>query len=193
MHDTFLVYCDYVALKQHFSKPGYDYFKYNGKMRLKPSSFNGRKDKLFFQKLAKRVDYKDFLIANLSVNEKAWIRDLAYSEQAEKIYSDWQKRQQSLSYVFKQELGKLEEPFDSNLLCEDNEHPYLLRLYLSNEISLETICILLDLTKAYKHWDDKLKYDPLWDSISLKIKKYMPFIKYDKEKIKKIVVDKFNH
>ena len=132
-----------------------------------------------------------FLIANLAIDSKAWIRDLAYSETAEKTYKDWLKRQQSLTYNFKQELSKLDEDFNNNFLIKDNDHPILLKKFLGSEISLETICILLDLTGAKNHWDKKMQYDLVWDNTRTKIEKYTPFIKYDKEKIKNILLDHF--
>lgn len=188
---VFAVYQDYVALKNHFSKPNYDYFKYNGKTGVKKESFDARKDRLFFEKVAKRQDYHDFFVANLCENSKLWIKDLAYSEEANKKFAEWKKKHQSLSYFFKNELSKLNDNFDSNFSCK-NQHPILLKLYLSGELSLETLCILLDLTGAIKDWDKKMEYDPIWDEISLKVKKYIPFIRYDKEKFKKIVLDKYS-
>ena len=184
-------YKEYLALKNHFSKPSYDYFKYNGKVKVNASSFDSRKDKLFFQKLAKHPDVHSFLIANLAIDSKAWIRDLAYSETAEKTYKDWLKRQQSLTYNFKQELSKLDEDFNNNFLIKDNDHPILLKKFLGSEISLETICILLNLTGAKNHWDKKMQYDLVWDNTRTKIEKYTPFIKYDKSKIKNILLDHF--
>lgn len=192
MMSAFECYKEYLALKNHFSKPDYDYFKYNGKLRANADSFNTRKDKLFFQKLAKHPDVHNFLVANLSENEKHWIRDLAYSENAEKTYKDWLKRQQSLSYVFKQELGKLDSDFNRNFVVKSNEHPLLLKLFLAREISLETLCLLLEFTGAKKHWDSKMQYDLVYDSIKTKIEKYSPFIRCDREKLRKIVVDHFS-
>jgi hypothetical protein len=191
MMSAFDCYKEYVALKNHFTKPTYDYFKYNGKAKLNFDSFDKRKDKLFFQKLAKHPDVHNFLIANLADNEKHWIRDLAYSESAEKTYKDWLKRQQSLSYVFKSELSELKTDFNENFVCKDGTHPYLLKLYLGKQISLETLCLLLEVTGAKKHWDSKMEYDLVWDSLKTKIEKYSPFIKCDKDKIKKIVLDYF--
>ena len=191
MMSAFECFKEYVALKNHFSKPTYDNFKYNGKVKLNPSSFDTRKDKLFFQKLAKHPDVQNFLIANLSENERAWIKDLAYSEDAEKVYKTWLKRQQSLSYVFKQELGKLDSDFNRNFLCKSNEHPMLLKKFLGKEISLETMCLLLEFAGAKKHWDSKMQYDLVYDSVRTKIEKYSPFIKCDKDKLKKIVLDYF--
>ena len=104
---AFEAYKEYVALKNHFTKANYDYIKYNGHVTVKLDSFNKRKDKLFFEKLAKIENVHEFLIANFSVNPKLWIRDLAYSEDAQLTYNDWKKRQQSLTYNLKQDLGKL--------------------------------------------------------------------------------------
>jgi hypothetical protein len=191
MMSAFECYKEYVALKNHFTKPTYDYFKYNGKVKLNPDSFDKRKDKLFFQKLAKHPDVHNFLIANLSDNEKSWIRELAYSEEAEKTYKVWLKRHQSLTYVFKQELGNLDTRFNENFVCPESSHPYLLKLYLGKQISLETLCLLLEITGAKKHWDSKMEYDLIWDSLKIKIEKYSPFIKCDKDKIKNIVLDYF--
>lgn len=189
---AFECYKEYLALKNHFSKPDYDYFKYNGKLRANADSFNTRKDKLFFQKLAKHPDVHNFLVANLSENEKHWIRDLAYSENAEKTYKNWLKRQQSLSYIFKQELGKLDSDFNRNFVVKSNEHPLLLKLFLAKEISLETLCLLLEFTGAKKHWDNKMQYDLVYDIVKTKIEKYTPFIRCDREKLRKVVLDYFS-
>ena len=134
-----------------------DYIKYNGHVTVKRASFDKRKDKVFFEKLAKNPDVHEFLIANFSVNPKLWIRDLAYSEDAQLTYNDWKKRQQSLTYNLKQDLGKLFTDFNKNFIVANNEHPALLRLYLGGQVTLESLCILLDLIKAKKHWDSKLE------------------------------------
>jgi hypothetical protein len=191
MMSAFECYKEYLALKNHFSKPTYDYFKYNGKLKLNPDSFDKRKDKLFFQKLAKHPDVQNFLIANLSDNKKSWIRELAYSDAAEKVYKDWVKRQQSLTYIFKTELNTLKPNFNKNFIIKNNDHPVLLKKFLGKEISLETMCLLLELTGAKKHWDTKLQYDLIWDTLRIKVEKYTPFIRCDKDKIKNIVLDYF--
>lgn len=190
MSSSFEVYKDYVALKNHFSTPNYDYVKYNGKTGVKLASFNNRKDKIFFEKLAKRPDYHDFLVANLSYDHKLWIRDIAYSDEADKRFLEWKKRNQSLSYIFKNEIHEeLTKPFNYNFICHDGGHPPILKIYLGGRICLETFCILSDLAGSITYWDKKMEYDPVWEEQSLKIKKYIPFIKYDKDKFRKIVLD----
>lgn len=192
MMTAFDCYKEYLALKNHFTKPDYDYFKYNGKIRSNADTFEKRADKFFFQKLAKHPDVRNFLVANFSENEKAWIRNLAYNESAEQVYKNWLKRQQSLSYLFKQELSKLDTNFNNNFACKENEHPLLLRKFLGNEVSLETLCLLLEFTGAKKHWDSKMQYDLVYDTIKTKIEKYTPFIKCDKDKLRKVVLDYFS-
>jgi len=182
-------YNEYLALKNHFTKPGYDYQKYNGKLRTKVDTFQKRKDRIFFEKLAKHEDVHNFLVANLAENPKAWIRDLAYSQKAEEVYQKWRKRNQSLGYIFKNEVGRMMTPFNDNFIHTDGEHPHFLRNYLSGRVSMETFCIMLELTNSKKYWDKKMAYDPIWDEISMRVDKYTPFIRYDKDKFRKIVVD----
>lgn len=189
---AFECYKEYLALKSHFTSSSYDYFKFNGKVRASVASFEKRKDKLWFQKLAKHPDVHNFLVVNLSKNPKSWIRELAFSDGAETNYKDWLKRQQSFSYLFKTELGKLDPSFDTNFLCKDGKHPLLLRLYLGGEICLDTLCLLLEFSGAKAHWDKALQYDLIWDEVRTIVEKYSPFINVEKDKLKKIVLDLFS-
>ena len=189
----FEAYKEYLAIKNHFNRPDYDYFTYNGKSNSNLDTFNKRKDKLFFMKLAKHSDVKNFLIANFAINQKSWIKDISYSEDCERNYKEWLKKQQSLQYYFKQDLSKLSENFNDNFLVKSNEHPVLLKKYLGKEICLETLCILLKITGAKKHWDNKMSYDLIWNDLSVKVEKYTPFINFDKEVMKKICLDKFTN
>ena len=45
--------------------------------------------------------------------------------------------------------------------------------------------------KTEKYFNKNLKDEPIWEEIELKIKKYTPFIQYNEEKLKKIVLDYF--
>lgn len=189
---AFECFQQYNALKLHFTKQEYDYFKYNGKSRANALSFETRKDKLFFMKLAKHEDPVNYILSNLIENNKVWVRDLAYNKEAEECYKHWQKRTQSLTYLFKEELSKLHEDFDSNFRSEDHTHPYVIKLFLQKEISLETLVMLVDLVRCIKYWSKKHEYDPVVEDLLMKIQKYRPFLQYDRQKIKEIVLDKFS-
>ena len=102
------------------------------------------------------------------------------------------KRNQSLTYLFKEQVEKLiyennlEEVFD----CSKG-HPPLLKKYLGGEISLETLTILEKVFSFAKNFDKKLK-DPVWESVSLKIKKYIPFININVFHYKNVLRDIIN-
>ena len=186
---SFDAYKLYLALKNHFTQDSYDFIKYEGKTTVKPETFEANKQKVFYQKLAKHEDLQNFLIANFVENPKIFVTQLAYADKPQKIYKEWIKRKQSISYTFKQDLEKLEQKFDDNFISKEGEHPPLLKKFLGKEISLETFCIILELAGAEKHWIKKLKYDLVWENTKRKVKKYLPFIEYDKDKFKQILID----
>ena len=191
MMSAFECYKEYIALKNHFTKPSYNYFKYNGKSKLNVGSFDARKDKLYFMKVAKHPDPRNYILSNLVKNPSIWIKEIAFSPSSEEVYRGWAKRQQSLLYLFKEELSKLNTDFDSNFKVMDQTHPYVIKLFIREEISLETLVILVDLVKCSAYWAKRFEYDPTVEEVLNKIVKYRPFIQYDREKVKNIVLDKF--
>jgi len=187
--DAFDVYVYYLALKRHFTS-SYDFFKYNGKVKANATSFENRKDKFFFYKLSKRKDNRDYILANLLVKPNAWAGDLV-DDNAEAIYNDWLKRKQALTYRFKSDIMELNEDFNSNFIVEDGQHPRVLKLYSMNRISLETLVILCDLTGCLKYWEKAIQDTIVFPDINRLVKKYFPFMEYDKAKMKKILLDNF--
>lgn len=187
-------YCEYTAIKAHFTSD-YDYKKYNGKIKsANPAAFNNSKLKLFYQKLAKHNDVQGFLVANLVADNTRWIKDLAYSEEAENIYLNWSKKTQSLTYLFTQDINKLDQDdFNSNFICKDGSHPTVLKLFLRNEISLETLTILVDLTGCGKYLNKVLKDDFIWKEVFFKLSKYKTFLVYDRDKIRKLLLDRYKN
>lgn len=189
--NAFDVFKDYVALKNHFTTKSYDYFKYNGKIKANVNTFNQRKDRIFFMKLAKHQDPKNFLVANFVESDNAWIGDLAYNENAQKNYINWSKRQQSLSYIFTNDVEHLDDKFDSNFLVEDHQHPPAMKLYLRKQITIETLIILIDLVRCFSHWQKNMGEDIVWKELSHKLIKYKPFVQYDRVKMKNILLARF--
>jgi hypothetical protein len=176
----FQVYCEYLALKSHFNNPKYDYFKYNKKVRATLTSFNKRSDKYWFEKTSRKYADKeivDFLVSNFVATDNPsnlWIGSIINS--GEKIYSEWMKRQQSLTYLFKEQSQellseiKLEDAFN----CSKG-HPTVLKKYLGGKIGIETLVIYDNIFHFVNVFDKKL-LDPIWESVSLKISKYTPFL-----------------
>jgi len=188
--EAFDLYTYYMAMKKHFTT-SYDFIKYGGKMRLSVDSFENRKDKFFFYKLAKRKDSKNFVLANLVKNPDLWIGNLIDSEDANTCYTEWAKRQQSLSYIFTNDLEELDVDFNSNFLVEDGQYPNVIKLYNSKKISIETLIIFDDLTGCFKYWTTAINDTIVYPSINNTVKKYKPFLDYDKVKMRNICLDKY--
>jgi len=193
----FETYQTYLSMKSHFTNRKYDFFKYGGKSRATMASFNKRKDKYWFEKTSRKYSDKEvlnFLLSNfVSANnpENLWIGEIINS--GERTYAEWMKRQQSLTYLFKEQSNEL--LFNKNLNevfdCSNNKHPIVLKKYLGGEISLETFMILEKVFSFVKDFDKKLK-DPVWETVSLKIKKYTPFININVFPYKKILREMIN-
>jgi len=187
----FETYQTYLSIKNHFSSPRYDYFKYGGRSRAKITAFNKRKDKYWFEKTSRKYsdqEILDFLLSNfITANnpQNLWIGEIINS--GERNYSEWMKRQQSLTYLFKEQLQELlsEKKLDEVLDCSKG-HPLILKKYLGGDLSLETLIIMEKIFSFVKNFDKKLK-DPVWDTVSLKIKKYIPFININMIYYKKIL------
>jgi hypothetical protein len=186
----FDTYKTYLALKNHFTKDSYDYHKYQGKSRASLQSFYKRKDRYWFEKLSRQKEDKeviDFFVANFiscTDPQTVWIGELI--KEGETRYKSWQKRIQSLSYLFKEESQQLfENKFEEVFDCSKG-HPQLLKSFLIGKISLETMVIYDKIFLFGKDFDKKLK-DPVWETVSLKMKKYSPFLHIDVFHYKKIL------
>ena len=187
---SFRVYVNYLALKKHFDTDGYDYHKYNGKIRASFEKFQTRSDAFFFYKLSKKEEPLKVLLANIIVNPKAWIREIV-EERGEENYLNWQRRMDSLTYTFKSELKKLNDDYYSNFVVKNGQHPYVMTLYLQKEISLETFTILARLSNVYALWENEIVDKFVARDIIRLSKKYYSFLEFDKEKFSKIVKEHF--
>lgn len=188
----FEAYKLYLALKSHFTSKTYDYFKYNGVTRAKFESFEQRKDKYFFTKLAKKKDAMGFLVSLFVYGKKdMWIGDIVKNEEIDELYLKRQKIKESISYVFSNDLDKLDQDFLKNIKVVDGQHPYLLNLLLGEHINIETFIILNDLIKFVPYWNKHIEDQAIWPEVRLKCKKYQPFMEYNRDKCLKIFVDRF--
>ena len=97
------------------------------------------------------------------------------------------RRQQSLTYLFKEQSKKLlsEKKLEEVFNCSKG-HPPILKKYLGGEISLETLVIFEKIFSFGKKFNRKLK-DPVWETVSMKIKKYVPFLNINVFQYKKIL------
>ena len=194
MNDPFESYKLYNALKLHFETDGYDAIKYHFKTSIKPTSFFKRKDKFFFAKLAKTYEdeLKEFYIANFK-NDVKYVGDML-NEGGERYYRDHKKIMESLTYQFQTDINKLYDmdvPFDSLLEAEENNHPLIIKLWMQEEILLETVVILDSLLGFVERENKKITDTIIWPDIYRKIMKYKPSVKFDRDKCLNLLKDTF--
>jgi len=192
----FETYQTYLSMKSHFTNPKYDFIKYGGKSRATMTSFNKRKDKYWFEKTSRKYSDEEvlnFLLANFvntDTPQNLWIGEIINS--GERTYAEWMRRKQSMTYIFKEQSEKLLSENDLEIVFDCSKgHPPVLKKYLGGEISLETFIILEKVFSFVKNFDKKLT-DPVWQSVSLKIKKYIPFLNINIFQYKKILRDLIN-
>lgn len=193
MSDPFESYKLYNALKLHF-ETGYDAVKYNFKSNVTPQSFFKRKDKYFFAKLAKKYNgnLKDFYVSQF-INEQSYVGDMMDSE-AERYYSTYKKIKESIHRVFSIDINNMSDlnaDFDKFFLSENGQQPYIVQLWMQEEISLETVVILNSIFGFIQIENSKVLDTIVWPDNKRMIEKYTPFVNFDKDKCKTMLISKF--
>jgi len=196
----FAAYALWNALKLHFTSDSYDYFKYHGKTNVSKQSFTIRKDKYYFYKLSRKYsleELKNYYVANMINGNGDWVGEMV-GPSGEEIYAKWQKTQQSLTYTFENDIIQMFDSVDGAEFWSiedyfkpiDGGWPMLITKMMQNKISLETVCILVDILGCMPQWEKQITDDIIWPSNQRLIKKYTPFIQYDKDKVKKFLKEK---
>ena len=197
----FDVYRMYLGMKQHFTNDKYDFFLYEGKVNAKEETYAQRNDFYFFETLARKLtrqEAMEYLLASFITadnSSKVWIGDI--KRNGKQVWLDWVKRNQSITYNFEQDLDSIQDfllmnNLKFNDLFDSSEgHPTLLKLFIKKQIKLETFIIFDMVLKFIGRWDKDLR-DPLWESLSFKVKKYKPFMSIPVSKYKKLMKEKFH-
>mgnify|MGYP003134445571 CR=1 FL=1 len=192
----FDVYRMYLAMKQHFSNPKFDFFQYNGQVNAKEETYQQRNDFYFFETIARKYqknEIQEFLLASFILSSdpsKVWIGDIKRA--GKDRWLAYQKQTQSMSYLVEQDLGTVVDYMETqghsfnDLFASLGTHPTLLRLHIKGDVSLETLVVMDMVLGFMKEWDKKL-IDPLWENISFKIKKYKPFLCINTSKYRELL------
>lgn len=190
--DAFKAYRYYLALRMHFTTDRYDVVKHKGRIKVSHETF--MKQKNLYTKLANQFqddEFVNFLVSNF-VSGDQW--GGVFDTRAHDVYQNWKKRNESLAYTFKGDMQKILQ--ELNLLTFDeavvfdvqkNQHPYIIRAYLSREINIETLVILNKLFNFCEKFDTEIEETFVWPDISRLIKKYSPFVKMKKDKFSELI------
>ncbi len=190
-------YSRYQALKLHFTSD-YDFVKYQGKIRtISQEAFLKRKDQYLFRKLERKYDDQeltDFFVANFVSNAGVrWVGEMNGPD-SEKVYLNWQKRMEAFSYYLKQDLQYIEENIENprQVLKTHGEHPQLLKMYLGNKVAAETVIAFDMVIDTLDCWNGIITDTIVWPEVYLQLSKYKPFIRANKEDVKKVMRDVFS-
>lgn len=185
----FEVYKMYLALKLHFTTDKYNVIEQKGKVRASKQAFAKRKDLYSLKKIAKTYsdeEVANFLVANFTSGDR-W--GGVFDSEAGERYMEWKKKIEGLTYNFEKDIDNLalhleetEKHPDSLFEITKNQHPYIIKSYLRKEISLETLVILEKINPYLDRFDAEVDDKIIWPDISRLIRKYKPFLNFDKEK-----------
>lgn len=201
--NAYEAYKKYVALKLHFQRDSYDYFKFSGGVKVSRDKFETRRDKYFFQRISKLYTEKQFeqlLVSNFIVNKNVWVGDLL-SEDGRKVYTNWKKTYQSLEYSFTEDLNKIKEIIETSydldnlddlfVVNDCNNWPEIVNLVIQHTIHLETFILINKILNFIPRIDKQIDDGIIWPEFRTLCIKYSPFLDIDIKKYKSIMKNIF--
>jgi len=192
--DGFKAYKYYMAVKLHFTKDNFDVFKNRGNIKGTREAFNARNDRYVFEKLARKYpvdkDMIQYYVANFAYGSDTAV----YSQsEAEQNLQEWNRRKQSITKIFSDDCNKIlldacknKIKSDGILNLTNKGYCSILKLFLGNQISLETIRIIDDMLPVVHSWKQNDSMLLLWENDIRRIEKSKGFVKYDSEKVIKV-------
>ena len=176
--DVYIMYC---AMKAHFSRKDYDFFKYGGKTKVSRDSFWKRKDRFFFVKLSKKykteIEIRNYLVSNFIKDKSGYIANFS-----EENYKSWLLRRSGFFEQFVIEMKPFIKEFEPLFEVKGSSHPKLLKEFLGSRVSLETMLVLDELVSFSKKWDKQLEDDIVWIDLKKLMKNYKGFLTINKNR-----------
>lgn len=177
--DTFEVYNIFHSVRNHFQQEKFDAFRYGFKTRNKRETFEKDKNRHFYEKASRtypaRQDITAYFLANVLENPKVWIGGCNKD-----AYIDWKRRNEGLTYFFKEGCRGLAKDFKDPILLFRGNPPAILNEYLGGRINLETLTIFDMFSDAVSNMKDE---HGMFDTHKMLVRKYRPFINVDVSKM----------
>jgi len=187
--EPFDAYKKFQALKLHFTSDSYDYFKYNGSVKVNKISFETKNDKYYYYRLSKKPDLELFLASNFIEDDNVWVGNI-FDEIHETRYKNAKRKHESLSYMVKSELSNYESLNDA-LVVTNGNYPKILNDYNRGSVSAETLVVLDRTLNVFDYWSNNISDTVVWPRKKMKLLKYAPFLQFDKKKMNALLVDIF--
>jgi hypothetical protein len=159
-------------------------------------SFFKRRDKYFFAKLAKKHEgnLKDYYVSNFKMG-LSYVGDMM-DEDGERNYREFKRIRESIHRVFSIDINRLQEEdisFDRLFQSVDGQLPPLVKLWLQEEISLETVVILNAIFGFIPRESATITDTIMWPDTKRKIEKYSPFVNYSRDKCVNLLKKQFTN
>lgn len=192
--DGFKAYKYYIAVKLHYTKDSFDVFKNRGNLKGTREAFNARNDRLMFDKLARKYpvdkDLIQYYVANFAYGNDAAVYSF---DDAESNLLEWNRRKQSITKIFQDDCSKIildacknKIKSDAVLNLTNKGYCSILKLFLGNQITLETVRIIDDMLPVLHSWKQNESMLLLWENEIRRIEKSKGFVSYDRDKIVKV-------
>lgn len=181
-----------MAVKLHFTTSKYNVFNNRGHVKGARDTFYARNDRFIFERLARKFPTERELIQYFVANFAYGNPEVVYEPgMGDANFVTWNKRKQSISQIFEDDLHKIllhleKEGLTENQLYEKTggNVPELFKLYVGGYITIETMVILNSLTDYLSAMKDQLNL--LWSEECRIIEKCSGFIKFDKDRLTKV-------
>jgi hypothetical protein len=182
MSPEYFTYRKFLAIKNHFTTPSYDYFLYSGKTRTSEEKFKANKNYKQFISLSQQVSHHDiveFMAVNFAYATKTiWVTDLLTREASDR-YKKFRAYIEASTYHFEEDLKKL-EPVGEAILVQQSFFPIAATKAMAGLISLETLCIMQALYDIVSQWNLHITEKYIWPGFSKRVTKFTPFVRCDK-------------
>ncbi len=201
---TYKAWKVYHALYLHFTTTSYDYFKYCGNaswgtiesMEKYFAKFESRTgfswQRGFFTTLGKKyVNEVDLIFYYLSQFTKGKLHPPEFQDD---YFDEYKERMTTFSIYLKKDIKVIVEylkeydiKFNDLFLCDEINHPPILKLLLGNDISLETFTVLDICLEFVKNIDEKL-IDPIWRDQKTLCYNYKPFLEINVKESRELII-----
>lgn len=179
------VFRTYVAVKLHFSDPGYDYVVKKEAVRVTQASLDKRRDKAFFDNVARSLPEKpqvlQFFIANFVDSPDAWIGDLVMGGGYD-VYDGWKRRISNIGSEMSYDLNNMRDLLaKENLTWEQalspaRGYPIPFKLYRKKMICPETFVLIDRLSGFCDKMTQSGMTDLIWRDTTFRMHKYSRFL-----------------
>jgi len=195
--DGYKVWKLYMAVKLHFTTNQFNVFNNRGHVKGARDTFYTRNDRFIFEKLARKFpterDAIQYFVANFAYGNTEVVYEPG---EGERNLTTWNKRKESISQVFENDLHAISLHLEKEGLSEKHlyekssgDFPELFKLYLGGYVTIESMVILNSYVNYIARVSPQLNL--LLGEECLRIDKCKGFVKFNAERLLH-VYDSFN-